>query len=127
MSAVAEIIEKMKGLTALELVELKKGIEDTFDVTAAAAAPVMMMGGGGGAPAEAVEEKTAFDVILEEVPADKKIAVLKVVRSLTGLGLKEAKELVESTPKPIKEGVTKDDAEAAKKELEESGGKVSIK
>jgi large subunit ribosomal protein L7/L12 len=128
MSAVAEIIEKMKGLTALELVELKKGIEETFDVTAAAAAPVMMMGGGGGgAPAEAVEEKTAFDVVLEEVPADKKIAVLKVVRSLTGLGLKEAKELVESTPKPIKEGVTKDDAEAAKKELEESGGKVSIK
>jgi large subunit ribosomal protein L7/L12 len=128
MSAVAEIIEKMKGLTALELVELKKGIEETFDVTAAAAAPVMMMGGGGGgAPAEAAEEKTAFDVILEEVPADKKIAVLKVVRSLTGLGLKEAKELVESTPKPIKEGVTKDDAEAAKKELEESGGKVSIK
>lgn len=128
MSAVAEIIEKMKGLTALELVELKKGIEETFDVTAAAAAPVMMMGGGGGgAPAEAAEEQTAFDVILEEVPADKKIAVLKVVRSLTGLGLKEAKELVESTPKPIKEGVAKDDAEAAKKELEESGGKVSIK
>jgi large subunit ribosomal protein L7/L12 len=128
MSAVAEIIEKMKGLTALELVELKKGIEETFDVTAAAAAPVMMMGGGGGGgAAEAAEEKTAFDVILEDVPADKKIAVLKVVRSLTGLGLKEAKELVESTPKPIKEGVTKDDAEAAKKELEESGGKVSIK
>jgi large subunit ribosomal protein L7/L12 len=128
MSAVAEIIEKMKGLTALELVELKKGIEETFDVTAAAAAPVMMMGGGGGGgAAEAAEEKTAFDVILEDVPADKKIAVLKVVRSLTGLGLKEAKDLVESTPKPIKEGVTKDDAEAAKKELEESGGKVSIK
>jgi large subunit ribosomal protein L7/L12 len=126
MSAVADIIEKMKGLTALELVELKKGIEETFDVTAAAAAPVMMMGGGGGA-AEPVEEKTEFDVVLEEVPADKKIAVLKVVREITGLGLKEAKDMVESTPKAVKEAVAKADAEALKKQIEDAGGKVSIK
>jgi large subunit ribosomal protein L7/L12 len=126
MSAVADIIEKMKGLTALELVELKKGIEETFDVTAAAAAPVMMMGGGGGA-AEPVEEKTEFDVVLEEVPADKKIAVLKVVREITGLGLKEAKDMVESTPKAVKEAVAKADADALKKQIEDAGGKVSIK
>jgi large subunit ribosomal protein L7/L12 len=79
------------------------------------------------APVEEVEEKTEFDVVLEEVPADKKIAVLKVVRTITGLGLKEAKDLVESTPKAIKEGTNKDDAEAVKKQLEEAGGKVAIK
>jgi len=126
MSKVAEIIETMKGLTALELVELKKGIEETFDVTAAAAAPVMMMGGGGAAP-EAVEEKTEFDAVLTEVPADKKIAILKIVREITGLGLKEAKDLVEAAPKAIKEGVSKADAEAIKKQIEEIGGKVEIK
>ncbi|AXY67827.1 50S ribosomal protein L7/L12 [Thermosynechococcus sichuanensis E542] len=130
-AATDEILEKLKSLTLLEAAELVKQIEETFGVSAAApvggmvvAAPV---GGGAAAPAEEVEEKTAFDVILEEVPADKKIAVLKVVRSLTGLGLKEAKEVVESTPKPVKEGATKEDAEAAKKELEEAGAKVSIK
>ncbi len=90
-------------------------------------APGMMAGGGGTAAAEPEEEKTEFDVVLEEVPADKKIAVLKVVRSLTGLGLKEAKELVESTPKAVKEAVAKDAAEAAKKELEAEGAKVTIK
>jgi large subunit ribosomal protein L7/L12 len=127
MAVVADIIEKMKGLTALELVELKKGIEETFDVTAAAAAPVMMMGGGGGGAAEAVEEKTEFDAILEEVPADKKIAVLKIVREITGLGLKEAKDLVEAAPKAIKEAAAKADCEAIKKQVEEAGGKVSIK
>lgn len=127
MSAVTEIIESMKGLTALELVELKKGIEETFDVSAAAAAPVMMAGGGGGGGAEAAEEKTEFDVMLEEVPADKKIAVLKAVRGITGLGLKEAKTMVESAPIAVKEGVAKDAAEEAKKALEEAGGKVSLK
>ncbi|MGB3238967.1 MAG: 50S ribosomal protein L7/L12 [Geitlerinemataceae cyanobacterium] len=127
MSAVAEIIEKMKGLTALELVELKKGIEETFDVTAAAAAPMMMGAMPGAAAAEPEEEKTEFDLILEEVPADKKIAILKVVRTLTGLGLKEAKEMVESAPKAIKEGIAKEVAEDAKKQLEEAGGKVSVK
>jgi large subunit ribosomal protein L7/L12 len=127
MSVVAEIIEKMKGLTALELVELKKGIEDTFDVTAAAAAPMMMAAMPGVAAAEPEEEKTEFDVVLEDVPADKKIAILKVVRTLTGLGLKEAKELVESAPKAVKEGIAKEAAEDAKKQLEEAGGKVSVK
>jgi large subunit ribosomal protein L7/L12 len=124
--SVASIIEEMKGLTALELVELKKGIEETFDVTAAAAAPVMMMGGGGAA-AEAVEEKTAFDVILDSAPADKKIAVLKVVREITGLGLKEAKDMVEAAPKAIKEGASKAECEEIKKKLEEAGGAASIK
>jgi large subunit ribosomal protein L7/L12 len=124
--SVASIIEEMKGLTALELVELKKGIEETFDVSAAAAAPVMMMGGGGGA-AEAVEEKTAFDVILDSVPADKKISVLKIVREITGLGLKEAKDMVEAAPKAIKEGATKAECDEIKKKLEEAGGVASIK
>ncbi|MCY7406651.1 MAG: 50S ribosomal protein L7/L12 [Alkalinema sp. CAN_BIN05] len=125
MSKVAEVIEIMKGLTALELVELKKGIEETFDVSAAAAAPVMMMGGG--AAAEAVEEKTEFDAILTEVPADKKITILKAVREITGLGLKEAKDLVEAAPKAIKAAVSKADAEAIKKQIEDIGGKVEIK
>ncbi|WP_298613090.1 50S ribosomal protein L7/L12 [uncultured Thermosynechococcus sp.] len=131
-AATDEILEKLKSLTLLEAAELVKQIEEAFGVSAAAPVGGMMVaapvaGGAAAAPAEEVEEKTAFDVILEEVPADKKIAVLKVVRSLTGLGLKEAKEVVESTPKPVKEGVTKEDAEAAKKELEEAGAKVSIK
>jgi large subunit ribosomal protein L7/L12 len=125
MSKVAEVIEIMKGLTALELVELKKGIEETFDVSAAAAAPVMMMGGG--AAAEAVEEKTEFDAILTEVPADKKITILKAVREITGLGLKEAKDLVEAAPKAIKTAVSKADAEAIKTQIEGIGGKVEIK
>lgn len=128
-AATDEILEKLKTLSLLEAAELVKQIEDAFGVSAAAPVGGVVMAApvGAAAPAEEVEEKTAFDVILEEVPADKKIAVLKVVRSLTGLGLKEAKDVVESTPKPIKEGATKDDAEAAKKELEEAGAKVSIK
>jgi large subunit ribosomal protein L7/L12 len=129
MSKVAEIIEQLKSLTLLEAADLVKQIEETFDVSAAAPMGGMMMAampvGGGGE--EAAEEKTEFDLILEEVPADKKIAVLKVVRTLTGLGLKEAKDLVESTPKNIKEGVAKADAEAAKKELEGAGAKCAIK
>jgi large subunit ribosomal protein L7/L12 len=124
--SVASIIDSIAALTALELVELKKGIEEKFDVTAAAAAPVMMMGGGGAAP-EAVEEKTEFDAILDDVPADKKITILKIVREITGLGLKEAKDLVEAAPKAIKEGVSKADCEAIKKQIEDVGGKVSIK
>ena len=124
-----EILEKLKTLTLLEASELVKQIEEAFGVSAAAPAGGMMMmaAPGAAAPAEEVEEQTEFNVILEEVPADKKIAVLKVVRALTGLGLKEAKDLVESTPKPVKEGVKKEDAEDAKKQLEESGAKVSIK
>ena len=125
-----EILEKLKTLTLLEAADLVKQIEEAFGVSAAAPAGGMMMmapGAGAAAPAEEVEEKTEFDVILEEVPADKKIAVLKVVRALTGLGLKEAKDLVEAAPKPVKEGIAKEAAEDAKKQLEESGAKVSVK
>jgi large subunit ribosomal protein L7/L12 len=127
-AATDEILEELKSLTLLEASELVKQIEEAFGVSAAApAGGMMMMAPGAAAAAEEVEEKTEFDVILEEVPADKKIAVLKVVRALTGLGLKEAKDMVESAPKPIKEGIAKDAAEDAKKQLEEAGGKVSIK
>jgi large subunit ribosomal protein L7/L12 len=131
MSAVTEeIIEKLKGLTLLEAADLVKQIEEVFGVSAAAPAGGMMMmapGAAGGAAAEEAEEKTEFDVVLEEVPADKKIAVLKVVRTITGLGLKEAKDLVEAAPKPLKEGAAKAEAEDIKKQIEEAGGKVSIK
>lgn len=128
MSATEEILEKLKSLTLLEAADLVKQIEDTFGVSAAPAAGVMMAPTtGGAAGGEEAEEKTEFDVVLEEVPSDKKIAVLKVVRTLTGLGLKEAKEMVESTPKSIKEGVSKEDAEEAKKSLEDAGGKASLK
>lgn len=125
-----EILEKLKTLSLLEASELVKQIEEAFGVSAAAPVGGMMMmpgAGGGAAPAEEVEEQTEFDVILEEVPADKKIAILKVVRTLTGLGLKEAKDLVEAAPKPVKEAIAKDAAEDAKKQLEEAGAKVSIK
>jgi large subunit ribosomal protein L7/L12 len=128
MSAVTdEILEKLKSLTLLEAAELVKQIEETFGVSAAAPVGGMVMAAAPAAAAAEVEEKTEFDVILEEVPADKKIAVLKEVRAITGLGLKEAKDLVESTPKPIKEGTNKDDAEETKKKLEAVGAKVSVK
>lgn len=126
-----EILEQLKSLTLLEASELVSQIEEAFGVDASAPAGggMMMMAapGGAAAPAEEVEEKTEFDVILEDVPADKKIAILKVVRSLTGLGLKEAKDMVESTPKPIKEAVAKEAADDAKKQLEEAGAKVTVK
>lgn len=122
-----EILESLKTLTLLEAAELVKQIEEAFGVSAAAPVGGVVVAAAAGAAAEAVEEKTEFDVVLEEVPADKKIAVLKVVRGLTGLGLKEAKDLVEAAPKAVKEAVSKDDAEAAKKELEEAGAKVSVK
>ncbi len=122
------IIEELKSLTLLEASELVKAIEETFGVSAAAPVGGMMMAAAGGAAAvEEVEEKTAFDLVLDEVPADKKIAILKIVREITGLGLKDAKDMVESAPKTIKEGMAKADAEAAKKQIEEAGGKVSIK
>lgn len=129
MSAKTEsILEELKTLTLLEASELVKQIEEAFGVSAAAPVGGMMMAApSAAAPAEEVEEKTEFDVVLDEVPADKKIAVLKAVRELTGLGLKEAKELVESTPKSVKEGIAKEAAEEAKKAIEAAGGKVSIK
>lgn len=129
-----EILEQLKSLSLLEASELVKQIEEAFGVDASAAGgggmmmmPGMMPGAPGAAAEEAVEEKTEFDVVLEEVPSDKKIAILKVVRSITGLGLKEAKALVEETPKPIKEATTKEDAEEIKGKLEEAGAKVAVK
>ena len=120
-----EIIEALKGMTALELSELVHELEDVFGVSAAA--PVAMVGGpAAGGATEEVEEKTSFDVELSSF-GDKKIAVIKVVRKLTGLGLKEAKEAVEKVPNVIMEGVKKEDAEAAKKELEEAGAAVTLK
>nr|YP_009399594.1 ribosomal protein L12 [Dictyomenia sonderi]ARW69200.1 ribosomal protein L12 [Dictyomenia sonderi] len=124
------IIEELKSLTLLEAAELVKQIEETFGVDASVMSNpgmVMMPSDINSTPAEEVEEKTEFDVILEEVPAPKKITILKVVRSLTALGLKEAKELVESTPKMIKESISKEDAEEIRSQLEEVGAKVSIK
>ncbi|MBD2567850.1 50S ribosomal protein L7/L12 [Anabaena lutea] len=129
MSAATEqILEQLKTLTLLEASELVKQIEEAFGVSAApAAGGMMMMAAPGAAAAEVVEEKTEFDAILESVPADKKIAVLKIVREITGLGLKEAKDLVEAAPKPVKEAVAKEAAEDIKKRIEEAGGKVTIK
>jgi large subunit ribosomal protein L7/L12 len=129
-AATDEILEKLKSLTLLEASELVKQIEDAFGVSAAAPVGGMMMMpgmGGAAAPAEEVEEQTEFNVILEEVPADKKIAILKEVRAITGLGLKEAKDLVEAAPKPVKEAIAKEAAEEMKKQLEAVGAKVSVK
>ncbi|SNZ10889.1 LSU ribosomal protein L12P [Persephonella hydrogeniphila] len=120
-----EIKEAIKNMTVLELAELVKELEEEFGVSAAAmvaAAPAA----GGAAAGAAAEEKTEFDVILQS-PGDKKINVIKVVREITGLGLKEAKELVDSAPKPIKEGVSKEEAEQIKAKLEEAGATVEIK
>lgn len=128
MSAATEqILEQLKGLTLLEASELVKLIEEAFGVSAAAPVGVAIAGPGPAAAAEEVVEQTEFSVILESVPADKKIAVLKIVRELTGLGLKEAKDMVEAAPKAVKEAIAKDAAEDAKKRIEEAGGKVTIK
>ncbi len=126
MSAVAEIVEKIEKLTLLEAVELKKTLEEKFGVSAAA--PVMMAGAAPAAAgaAPAAEEKTEFTVVLKEAGAQK-INVIKVVRAATGLGLKEAKDLVDGAPKPVKESISKDEAEKLKKELEEAGAKVELK
>jgi large subunit ribosomal protein L7/L12 len=121
-----QIVEELKTLTLLEASELVTAIEETFGVDASASVGGGVMMAAGPAAAEEVEEKTEFTVMLDEVPADKKIAVLKVVRTLTGLGLKEAKDLVESAPKMVQEGLSKDAAEDAKKQIEAAGGKVSL-
>ena len=118
-----QIIEAIKGMSVLELNELVKAIEEEFGVTAAA--PVAVVAGGGAAAPQA-EEQTEFDVILADAGASK-INVIKVVREITGLGLKEAKDLVDGAPKPIKEKVSKDEAESIKKKLEEAGAKVEVK
>ena len=120
-----QIVEELKTLTLLEASELVSKIEETFGVDASASAGGTMMMAGPAA-AEEVEEKTEFNLMLDEVPPAKKIAVLKVVRSLTGLGLKEAKDLVESAPKQVQEAIAKDAAEAGKKQIEDAGGKASL-
>ena len=119
---ITNLIEEIKAMTVLELNELVKAIEEEFGVSAAA--PVAMMQAA--APAAAAEEKTEFDVVLTEAGANK-IAVIKVVREVTGLGLKEAKDLVDGAPKAVKEGISKDDADALKAKLEEAGAKVELK
>jgi len=123
-----QIIDYIKGISVLELSQLVKALEQELGVSAAAAMPVAMAGGvpAGGAAAAAIEEKTEFTVVLTDV-GEKKINVIKVVREVTSLGLKEAKDLVEGAPKPIKEGIPKDEAEAIRKKFEEVGAKVEVK
>jgi large subunit ribosomal protein L7/L12 len=125
-STTEEWIDELKSISVLELSERIKALEEAFGVSAAAMAAPAPAGGGGGDAAEPEEEQTAFDVILTG-PGDKKIQVIKVVRAATGLGLKEAKALVDEHPKPVKEGVDRDEAEKLKGELEEAGASVEIK
>ncbi len=122
-----QVIEYIKGISVLELSQLVKALESELGVSAAAAMPMAMPGGGGAAAAPAAEEKTEFNVSLISFPAEKKINIIKVVREVTSLGLKEAKDLVEAVPKAVKEGVTKDEAEAIRKKFDEVGAKVEIK
>ena len=126
MSKVAEILEAVKGMTVLELSELVKAFEEEFGVSAAAPVAVAAAAPAAGGAAEAAEEKSEFDVILTAA-GDKKINVIKVVREITDLGLKEAKELVDNAPKPVKEGISKEDAEAIKTKLTEAGASVELK
>jgi large subunit ribosomal protein L7/L12 len=122
----AEILDAIAGMTVLELSEMIKEMETKFGVSAAAATVAAAPAGGGGAAAPVVEEKTEFDVILSEIGANK-VNVIKAVREITGLGLKEAKDLVDGAPKPVKEAIPKADAEAAKKKLEDAGAKAEVK
>ena len=124
-----EVAKAIEGLTALELSDLVKSLETKFGISAAVpmmAGPMMDAAAGGGAVAP-IEEKTTFDVILKEAPADKKIAIIKEVRAATNLGLKEAKDLVEAAPKTVKEGVSKEEAEDLKKKFEAAGAKIELK
>jgi len=126
---VDKIVEELNKLSVLELVELKKSLEEAWDVSAAAAAPVMVAapaGGGGGGGGGEQEEQSSFDVVLTGT-GDKKIQVIKVIRELTGLGLKEAKAVADEAPKPVKEGAAKDEAEQMKAKLEEAGATVELK
>jgi large subunit ribosomal protein L7/L12 len=122
----AEILDAIAGMTVLELSEMIKEMETKFGVSAAAATVAAAPAAGGGAAAPVVEEKTEFDVVLTEIGPNK-VNVIKAVREITGLGLKEAKDLVDGAPKPVKEGIAKADAEAAKKKLEDAGGKAEVK
>jgi large subunit ribosomal protein L7/L12 len=125
--SIQEIVGSLSKLSVLEVVELTQALEKEWGVTAAAPVAMVAAGGGAAAAAAPVEEKTEFTVILKEYPADKKVGVIKVVRELTGLGLKEAKDLVEGVPGTVKEGVNKADSDAMKKKLEDAGAKVEIK
>ena len=124
-TSVDKIFDSLGSMSVLELVELKKKIEDEWGITAAAPVAVAAAGGGA-APAAAEEEKTSFDVVLTEA-GGQKIQVIKVVRAVTGLGLKEAKDLVDSAPKPVKEGVNQEEADSIKAQLEEAGATVELK
>jgi len=126
MADLDKIVEELSTLTVLEAAELSKMLEEKWGVSAAAPVAVAAVGGGAGADAPAAEEKDEFDVILASA-GDKKINVIKEVRGITGLGLKEAKDLVESAPKAVKEGASKDEAEEIKKKLEEAGATVELK
>lgn len=123
----AKIVDDLSALSVLEASELSKLLEEKWGVSAAAPVAVAAAGAAGGAAAPAAEEKTEFNVILASAPADKKIGIIKVVREITGLGLKEAKDLVEAAPKPVKEGVNKDEAEKIKKALADAGATVEVK
>ena len=123
---ISKMGDDIAGLTLKEAVDLADYMKETYDIEPAAGGAVMMAGPGGGGGDEGGAEQTEFDVVLESA-GDKKIQVIKVVREATGLGLKEAKELVDGCPKPVKEGVSKDDAEALKTQLEEAGGTVELK
>jgi len=124
MADTAKLVDDLGKMTVLELVELKNALEETWGVTAAA--PVAVAAAGGGDGAAAAEEKTSFDVVLAGA-GDKKIQVIKVVRAITGLGLKEAKDLVDGAPNPVKEGVAQDEADSIKAQLEEAGASVEVK
>jgi large subunit ribosomal protein L7/L12 len=126
MADLANLVEQLSALTVLEAAELSKLLEEKWGVSAAAPVAVAAVGGGAAAAAAPAEEKTDFDVILADA-GDKKINVIKEVRAITGLGLKEAKDLVEAAPKPVKEGVNKEEADKIKKILEEAGAKVEVK
>merc|ERR1719197_2190438 len=130
-TAVEDVMEKLKAMTLLEASELVKAIEETFDVDASVGGGMMMAApmasGAVAGDAPAAEEKTEFDLVLDSFPADKKIAVLKIVRELTGLGLKDAKDMVEKAPCTVKEGASKAECDEAKAKLEEAGAKVELK
>lgn len=127
MSTIQELGDKLAGLTLKDAVELGKYLKDTYGIEAAAGGAVVMAGGGGAAAAAPAEEQTSFDVVLKGADPAKKISVIKVVREATGLGLAEAKAFVEAPGKPIKQGLSKADAEKLKKTVEEAGGTVEIK
>ena len=126
MANLTQLAEQLVNLTVKEVKELTDILKDQYGIEPAAAAAVVVAGGGAGASEAAAEEKTSFDVILKSAGASK-LAVVKLVKDLTGLGLKEAKDLVDAAPKPVKEGVAKDEAEALKKSLEEAGAEVEVK